>query len=337
MIIKKAIIVLVIIVLSTSIYGCKAIDVMKGLVAEEDTEPEIIRSDDEQLETSTDINMRDTVIYFQNENGYLIPVKRQIPWEEGIAKAALRNMIDSTVLREDLGTIGLLPLIPAGTEIRGMAINETGLCKVDFSRDILNYSSKKEEENLIRGIVYTLTEFPTINEVQFMFDGEILDTLQYGTDVSKPLKREDINLLDTAEGNSKVVVYYKGTSNGEYEYYVPVTVPTSAPSPNVFTALEELFNGPPEYMGFYTDIPEGVELQGVEVNNGIAYIDLLLNFEESIADQRTFDMMTKNIGLTLSQFEEIQDIEILIDGKTIEEAGLELFESEGLPVFANEY
>ncbi|RKD28986.1 GerMN domain-containing protein [Thermohalobacter berrensis] len=341
MYIKRILVLMLVIILGITMYGCKAVDVMKDLVSnEEEPEVEIIRSDvEEDIEISNEVKVRDTVLYFQNENGYLIPVKRQIPWETGIAKAALRNMIDSPILREDLGAIGLSPIIPAGTQIRGMAIHEdTGLCKVDFTEDILNYESQKDEENLVRGIVYTLTEFPAVSKVQFMIEGKIVDKLKYGTDVSKPLNREDINLM-SAQGdyNSKVVVYYKGTSNGEYEYYVPVTIPTSAPQANVLTALKELFKGAPASSGLYTDIPDTVQLQGVEVSDGIAYIDLSVSSIDSIASEPVFNSMVSNIGLTLRQFEEIEDIEILIDGKTAAEAGIEFGEPEGIPVFANEY
>lgn len=334
---NKIIIVLLILVLSLSFYGCKAIDKMKGLVSEDEGDVEIVRSDEEDLEISNDINMRDTVLYFQNENGYLVPVKRQIPWEEGIAKAAIRNMIASPSVTEDVAQIGLMPIIPAGTEIIGMSIND-GLCKVDFSQEILNCNSQKEEENMIRGIVYTLTEFPTIDRVQFMIEGKILNELKHGTKVSAPLEREDINLLgSTAQTDSKIVVYYKGTSNGEYEYYVPVTIPTSGESAHISTALRELFNGPPELSGLYTDIPLGVNLNRVTVKDGIAYIDLLMESSDAISSQMEFDMMAKNIGLTLSEFKDIVDFEILIDSKTLEEAGVDFLEPEGIPVFANEY
>ncbi len=339
MYIKKVIIIVLIVALGLSLYGCGAIETMKGLISKEEPDVEIIRSDEEEFGLAEDSNLRDTVLYYQNENGYLVPVKRQIPWEEGIAKAALRNMLDSPIIREDIGIIGLKPIIPTGTEILGMSIDqERGTCKVDFSSHVMDCQTKKEEENLVKGIVYTLTEFPNIQEVQIMVDGKVVSEMRYGTNIQKPLKREDINVVDSStSGNSKVIVYYKGTSNGEYEYYVPVTIPTSAPSANVLTALEELFKGAPELSGLYSDIPDGIALQGVEVNDGIAYVDVQLEDEDIISDQVTFDNMSKNIGLTLNQFSDISYVEILIDGQTIEEAGLDLLNQDTVPVFANEF
>jgi len=336
---KRIIIVILILAMGLTMYGCGAIDTMKNLISEDEDNIEIVRSGEEDEEFTDESNMRDTVLYFQNESGYLVPVKRQLPWEEGIAKAALSNMVASPMIDEDIGAIGLSAILPAGTEILGMSINaETGLCKVDFTVDATNYNSKMEEENLVRGVVYTLTEFPAISEVQFMFNGETVSELKYGTNVSKPIKREDINTVETsAMGTSKVVIYYKGTSNGEYEYYVPVTVPTSAPIANVLTALEELFKGAPDVSGLYTDIPAGVELLGVEVSNGIAYVDIAVDSKKTLSEQITFDRMTKNIALTLKEFSEIDDIEILIDGKDIDDAGLKVKDLDIMPVFANEY
>lgn len=338
MYIKKLLILTIVLVLALGLFGCKAIDTMKDLITKEEPEIEIIRSD-EDANIMDDSNLRNTVLYYQNENGYLVPVKRRIPWEEGIAKAALTNIMDSPTIREDISSIGLKPLIPAGTEIIGMSIDQdTGLCKVDFNSQIMNTQSKKDEENMVKGVVYTLTEFSNINEVQFMVDGKIVSELKYGTKVQKPLARADINVVeDISDGVSKVTVYYKGISNGEYEYYVPVTVPTSATSANVLTSLEVLFEGAPELSGLYTDIPDGVEFQGVEVYNGVAYVDILSYDFDILSDQTVFNKMTKNIGLTLKEFPEIEYVEILFDGKTIEEAGLELEAQETVPTFANEY
>lgn len=338
MYIKKLLILAIVLVLALGLFGCKAIDTMKDLITSEEPEIEIIRSDEDE-NIMDDASLRNTVLYYQNENGYLVPVKRKVPWEEGIAKAALKNIMDTPTIREDISSIGLKPIIPAGTEIIGMSINEeTGLCKVDFNSQIMNCQSKKDEENMVKGVVYTLTEFSNIEEVQFMVDGKIVPELKYGTKVQQPLAREDINVVeDLGTGESKVVVYYKGTSNGDYEYYVPVTVPTSAPSANILTSLEALFDGAPALSGLYTDIPEGIDFQGVEVYNGVAYVDIISHDFEILEDQTVFNKMTKNIGLTLKEFPEIEYVEILFDGKTIEEAGLDIEAQETVPVFANEY
>ncbi len=304
-------------------------------------EIEIIRSDEShQFELTDDDSMRKTVLYFKDKHGLLVPVMTKLPWEEGIAKSALRNMVDSPELRETMKETGLIPILPAGTQILGMTIDqETGLCKVDFSKEVLNCETKEDEENMINGVVYTLTEFPSINEVQFLVEGQVLPTFTHGTDTSSTFKRDNINLAGALnEEGSKVVVYFKGENLEEnFEYYVPVTIPTLAPVPNVYTALEVLFNGPPTGLGLTSDIPEGVTFHGVDVKESTAYVDISFDHEYPDNVETVLNNMVRNIGLTLSEFDEIESVELLIDGKTLEEAGLDVYINESIPAFANEY
>ena len=39
-----------------------------------------------KLKTEEDDNTRETLVYYQNDAGYLVPVMYRITWEEGIAK-----------------------------------------------------------------------------------------------------------------------------------------------------------------------------------------------------------------------------------------------------------
>lgn len=293
-------------------------------------EMEFISSDDTILDIVEEDGMRKTVLYFQDEDGYLVPVMRRIPWEEGIARLTLSNMIDTAELREALDTTGLLPLIPSGTEIKGMAIDPvTGLCKVDFTAEIQNKETKKDEENLIKGVVYTLTEFPAVKEVQILVEGNEVDALKHGTKIHGTLSRENINLLGKLEdGRSNVVVYYKGSNESDFEYFVPVTIPTLAPVSNVYTALDILFEGPPANSELSSDIPKDVNFQGVEIKEGIAYVDINLGAESLLTKETTIDNIIKNIGLTLSEFDDINSVEVLVDGEII---------NSTIPVFANEY
>src|SRR5690606_36948587 len=142
--------------------------------------------DDGELDTE----LRETLLYYQDDHGYLVPVVRKIPWEEGIAKAALNMMIDTREQQMDFMAMGLKPVLPGSAKIIGLSI-ENGLAKLDLSKEAMGLNNAVEENNMVQGIVMTLCEFPAIENVQFLFDGEIVDTLQHGTDVSRPLKSQN--------------------------------------------------------------------------------------------------------------------------------------------------
>lgn len=297
-------------------------------ISQTDEDFQIISSDDSIKDIVEEDGLRQTVMYFQNAQGYLVPVMRKLPWSEGIAKSTLMNMVEGPETSESLSAAGLKPIIPAGTEVNGITIDENGLCKVDFSEHILSKETSEDEENLIKGIVYTLTEFPTISEVQISIGGKAMDSLTHGTQVGNSLKRGDINLVDgMGDSRSKVVVYYKSSVDG-VEHYIPVTIPTMAPMPNVFTALDVLFEGPPEGSNLVSDIPASVRFQAVDVHDGTAYVDVEFGEDNELTKDAIIDSIIKNVGLTLGEFEDVSSVELVVDGEMINSA---------VPVFANEY
>lgn len=315
-----------------AILGITAVKLGTNLIKENmtslgDDEIDVVRSDIDDIEVVEDDGLRETVFYFKNSENYLVPVMKRIPWTEGIAKTTILNMVDTKELRESMSNTDLLPLIPAGTKINGMTVDsENELCKVDFSKEIKNIESKEDEENMIKGIVYTLTEFPTINKVQLMVEGQIIDSINHDVTIREALGRDDINLIGNKENfSSKVVVYY---TDADDDYFVPVTIPTLAPVANVYTALDELFQGPPEGSNLKSNIPDSVKLEGVEIKEGIAFVDINLQDESSLQDEMILNGMMKNIGLTLKEFGDVESVELLLEGEII---------NTGVPVFANEY
>ncbi|NLJ78281.1 MAG: GerMN domain-containing protein [Tissierellia bacterium] len=337
---RRAISVILILVLALAIINLKEKEVFKKFLSKDKGEEfEIIRSEEYDFEITEDDDMRKTILYFRDKQGLLVPIMRRIPWEEGIARVTLENMVDSAELRESLAPTGLSPIIPAGTQVLGMAIDdETGICRVNFSDEILEQEDKEDEEGLIKGIVYTLTEFQGIKSVQMLIGGEIVPSLAYGTDISTPISRDNINLAgDLDRGRSKVVAYYKGlNSEKDFEYFVPVTIPTLAPVPNIHTAIEMLFDGPPMGLVLGSDIPEGASFHGVDVKDGIAYVDVSFENTDLVKDGIVLNRMLRNIGLTLSEFDEIAEVEMLIDGKSMEEIGIDIEMNRAIPAFANE-
>lgn len=280
-------------------------------------------------------DLRETVLYFRDNKGVLIPLMKKLPWEEGIAKAALRELVDTPEIRENLETVGLLPTLPNGTDILGMSINE-GLSKVDFNDKILSCDSAEAEKAMVKSIVYTLTEFEAIDKVQILVNGKVQKKLKFGTEIGSPLEREHINLTDAlTEDTIPVVVYYKASFNGEDSFFVPVTMGLNALKADVKSVLNLLVEGAPEGSGFYSELPDGVVVNDVYVKDGIAYIE----FSEEIAripDNSSHQQsLIYEIGFTLKEIEPtISQVRLLSKGKEIQlNSDVEL----NLPVFSNNY
>lgn len=278
---------------------------------------------------------RETLLYFQDDAGYLIPVMRRIPWETGIAKAALRKMMDRPEEQLDLMSMGLRALLPADTEIIGMSISDEGLAKVDFNSAAMEYSDAVSESNMVQGVVLTLCAFPAIDEVQFLFEGKKVDTLKFGTRVGDPIAPQNINWemgsASNAEG-ARVTVFFHTTSASQFDYLVPVTRVTNAAAATLQTAIEELLKGPIDNDNLHMNIPEGTELLGIELKNGVTCIDFsdeFLALSESIENE---EIVLRSIIMTAKQFPEVYDVKITVNGKEYKENS-----PISLSVFANEY
>lgn len=298
---------------------------------EEDTDVSLILDNG----LSAEEDLRETVLYFRDNRGVLIPLMKKIPWEEGIAKAALRELVDTPGIREDLETVGLLPTLPYGTVVLGMSINE-GTGKVDFNDKILSSESAEAEKAMVKSIVYTLTEFEAIDRVQILVNGKAHRRMKFGTEIGLPLEREHINLTQSlSEDSIPVVIYYKASFNGEDSFFVPVTMGLNALKADAKSVLNLLVEGAPEGSGFYSELPDGVVVNDVYIKDGIAYVE----FSEEIAripDNSSHQQsLVYEIGLTLKELEPtISQVRLLHNGNEIKlNSDVEL----NLPVFSNNY
>lgn len=266
-----------------------------------------------------DDELREMILYYRDNRGFIIPVMRRVPQEEGIGKTAINLLIDEPGLREDLALVGLLPVLPAGTEIIGMSINE-GLAKVNFNENLLSYETEIDEKAIIQSLVYTLTEFETIDKVELLVDGKKIKKFPHGTKVKDPLRRENINLTIQLQGEEiPVTVYYKGTTNGRDSFFVPVTKGANTLKADIKSVLAALVEGAPESTGLYSELPAGVVLNNVYVKDGVAYIDFseeIKNMPVSKAHQQS---MIYELGFTLREIEpSISQVRILSNGREIE-------------------
>jgi germination protein M len=349
--IKKVISLILIVCLLFSITGCSTLDMMVGLKAKNN--PNVVGLDDLSefeivedfidaeieeepvIETVTinaeDVRMTEITAYYEDENGFVVPVNTKIPWEEGIAKATLRSMVVGSDVEKRIAMSGLHGVLPEGTEIRGMSIKD-GLCRVDFSKNILNTSSYDQEENMISAITYTLTEFPTIDKVELLVEGQALASMPKGYAINTAFERKNINLFGSADGVN-YTVFYKAPDTEVEGHYVPLTFSANKINNPAVTVLEKLFSGAPSETELSNNIPVGVNLRGVQVNGDKAVVNL--GVEAVNLTEEEYKDMNSIVVLCLEQFN-ISDVEYKIEGLSFEEAGLNFKDNAIVPVF-NQY
>ena len=85
----------------------------------------------------------------------------------------------------------LRSVLPHNTEIIDIK-TENNICYVNLSKSFMNINSgnKKEAELSIYSVVNSLTEIPDVKKVQFLIEGEKVDTFS-GIDFSKAFERND--------------------------------------------------------------------------------------------------------------------------------------------------
>ena len=243
-------------------------------------------------DASPDVEVTSTVCWYEDGEGYLVPVTRQIPLQDGVAKATLSLMVKSSENDLAAARMGLRNVIPEG---------------VTFDLDISG------------GKVAVVN---SEEEVTFLFDGQKRSQLTHGTDVSGVFKADSVNLesVETTANltNASRVQLYFPSADGRL--MVPVTRTVFSPA-DLTTAMLELAKGPEKDSGLEIPLPKDCGLRSVTLKNGVATIDFTKEFA-SLATAEDASAATSQalraIVFTASQFPGVKKVEVLVEGKPFE-------------------
>lgn len=98
---------------------------------------------------------------------------RTIEKVEGIGAAAMEQLLQGPT--EEEASAGLTTGIPEGTTLLGLDIAD-GIATVDLSGEFDDGGGSLAMFTRLAQVVYTLTQFPTVEGVDFMLDGEPVET-----------------------------------------------------------------------------------------------------------------------------------------------------------------
>ncbi len=280
----------------------------------------------EQVNTQRDNSSSDTTVneilaitaYYKDSEDVLIPVTRNIEKEEGVAKAAIKSMIDNEVNRVALKPLGLKPVLPEGTEILGINVADS-IAVIDFNSKLLDYSTEQDENNIFAGIVYSLTEFETINGVRILINGYVKEELKHSGDISGTLRRDNILInsdkLNTDNKTMKLDVYLFKYLEDKHENLLPVSMEYIGVTKDMLPMqIVRSLSKEPKESNLYTQMPENVELLDSSIADKVLTLDFSKEIKNYGGNSREEGLM-KQILYTMKQINGVEKVRILIEGK----------------------
>ena len=313
--------------------GCSAALVLLLSVSGRNTETEPYEERLEEIpqgEVAVSVEAKDmqqTVVYYEDGDGYLVPVQRDIVRQDGIAKATLELMVSSARNDMDAARLGLSPVVPEGTTFE-LDIAD-GHARVDLGKAALSADDKQQEENMRTAIVWALTEFDSVKDVNFLVAGQKMDTLTHGTNISGSYTRVGLNQEEpvqyTFADMDEVQMYFPAQDG---RLLVPVSRAVNAES-DVATAVFEFLRGPKDDSGLETPLDSDVQLLGVSVENGVVTINFSREFTRIAEKSDGGVQAMRALMMTCTRYPGIKKVKILVDGEPYQ------VPVKDVPTFAN--
>ncbi len=127
-------------------------------------------------------------------HGALVAVRRTHAATQAVATAATDALLDGPTDAERAA--GFTSAIPSGTRLLGIDI-ENGVATVDLTSEYQSGGGSASMQTRLGQVVYTLTQFPTVQKVRFRLDGNPVDVFSSeGIVLDHPVGRADYaNLL----------------------------------------------------------------------------------------------------------------------------------------------
>jgi germination protein M len=99
----------------------------------------------------------------------LVPTLREVPRTAGVARAAMTALLDDRPVADAYQQVS--SAIPTGTRLLGVSVRD-GTAIVNLSREFESGGGSASMSYRLGQVVYTLTQFPTVQSVLFQVDGE---------------------------------------------------------------------------------------------------------------------------------------------------------------------
>jgi len=323
-------ILLFLIIISLLLGGC-----LKGEQTLEEMEvPEDVTIVDEDKETDEEepsetpiedevVESEETVarqIYLIDASGMVVPQTFDLPKTKSAATQALEYLVKDGPITEHLPN-GFQAVLPAGTEIIGLNLEEDGTLIVDVSEEFKNYQAD-EELKILQAMTHTLTQFDSVERIKLWINGEVQEEMPIsGTPLSDGFSKEkginiDVRDQPNLMHSKDVTVFYPKQHNDNF-YFVPVTQYINEKENDLFSSIvHTLMEGPSyEVQALQVFNDQSMLVKKPKLQDGV--LQLVFN-EEILKDQEKAviaDDVMETLVRSLTEQEEVEAVEVKVENK----------------------
>ncbi|HEY4601143.1 MAG TPA: GerMN domain-containing protein [Cerasibacillus sp.] len=269
-------------------------------------------------------------LYLIDANGMVAPQTVELPFPESkeVAKQVLEYLVRGGPITPLLPN-GFQAVLPEGTEVLGLTLQDDGTMVVDLSEEFKNYEAK-DEQKILQAMTYTLTQFDQIKKIKIWLNGHPLDEMPVdGTPISEGYSRANgINIIHSEVADllmSEAVTLHFPAEYNNTRYYVPVTKYVGKSDTNLYeSVVNSLLNGP----GHYANLIHVFNLETSLVDSPVLEDGILkLVFSEDILKNKDQAMISDEVMETLvrslTELDEVEGVDIKVENmeKLVNENG----------------
>jgi len=258
-------------------------------------------------------------IYLINKNNYV--VRTTIASSTTNNEDKIKELIKALTIDNMNESIpnNFRQIIPKNTRLIDLSL-ESGLLKINFSKELLNIS-KNDEEKLIEALIYTLTEIPDVKEIMIFIENQKLEYLpQSKTKLPNTLNRDfGINKvydITNIKNLTKTTIYYIGKEQN-LTYYIPVTKIDNNENNKVEIIIEELKSSPIYETNLRSYLASSVELLNYETLENQINLSFNNKIFDDFNEKNILEEVKYSISLSLQDTLNIKEVIFKVDDEVI--------------------
>ncbi|WP_241654651.1 GerMN domain-containing protein [Sporolactobacillus shoreae] len=254
-------------------------------------------------------------LFLTDATGLLVPQPTALPDTHTPVKQVLQYLVKDGPVSNLLPS-GFQAVLPSDTVVNSTSLDSGGHLTADFSKDLLG-ARPEDRERIVQSIVWTATQFDTVNSVTISVAGKVLSEWPGGGQpVGRDLTRADgINMtfgsVADVTGSRSQTVYYLASDKGK-SFDVPVTVRV-ADTADPLSALVNAMIHEPAGSDFISAFNPDIQLlEKPVIKNGVVQLHFNSAIYEDKESKTISDQALRSLVLTLTGESGIRQVSIKI-------------------------